>query len=164
MALVPFTNPITAAQLNANFTDKLASMTTEARAGTKIHEVLFTLFGATSALAESRRVLLFTPPDDAVLDYFALTSRHASASGVTVSASLEVQGSNQDPLGGTPVALSTVQTSTTVSQRVQYGSPSGDRFVSLLKGVPYVVRIDPAASAIDNIAVALQYTLKRRTR
>lgn len=135
MALVPFTGTITAATLNANFDDKTASLSTQAKQGQKDQNINLRVLAITSGKAQTERSIQFTMTDDMEVRILALRCIDGTAGRVITLRLLEANGDTTF-LSDLPFEVSATTVVGTVDSRADFRTTTGQR-IKLLRGIKY---------------------------
>lgn len=162
MALVPFTGTITAATLNSNFSDAIASLNTNATAGVNDFDIVMTRANLDAADHVTLRSLAFTPTDDWELRAVRINAYATLGTGQVVTATVTVDnGDTTYLIGQTPTATCTIaSTGVTTAGNIDYTLTYLSRRLRLLKGVRYRLTL----SATGPIFLAQGFAMVRSKR
>lgn len=164
MALVPFTGTISAATLNANFGDSIASLNTNAVPASNDFDIVMTRANLATADDVTLRSLAFTPTDDWELRALRVTALATLGTGQVVTATLTVDnGDSTYLIGQTPTASCTIAaTGTTTTGNADYTLIYLSRRLRLLKGVRYRLTLSTTGAIFLAQAFAVVRSQRRR--
>lgn len=166
MSLTPFTGTTSASVLNANFDDKTATLTANAKAGQKDQTVYVYASSLVAATALSLRTVAWTPVDDMEVRV-VLGRGTADAGSRTLTVTLEVDNGDTAFLNDTTVSLTVTSSGAgafdtrTGGTQGDYRTTSGTR-LRLLKGVRYRLTMSTDAGTWTDAEACVQLRTFRR--
>lgn len=161
MALTPFTSTVTAATLNANFSDHVTATTNQAIEGQvdmAIHHKRL-LLTSTPDVAD---YVDFVPEDDYEVRVLRVYATDATASQVVTASVVVVNGDTTFLVDNTLSVSVTTGAGTVVQASTDFRTVTGTR-VRLLKGVPMRLKLTADTGTTDEArAILVVRTIRRQ--